>query len=82
MVPQVAKVEAPGMPNDCFWTPKIIISVSEIKLLEKYDLETNIQKPASQHTFQQRNFKKMLGTKHPKTSKPAAKGAGGRGRSP
>jgi len=56
MVPQGAKVEAAGMPNDLFWTPKETISVQNQSHLQKDDLKTNIQKPASQHTFQQRYF--------------------------
>ena len=42
--------------------------------LKKYDLETNIQKPASQHTFQQRNFNKKKPNSHKPTSQQSRKG--------
>ena len=45
MVPQGAKVEAPGMPNDWFWEPKVTISVSKIKVIWK----NMIWKPTSRN---------------------------------
>ncbi len=64
-VPQGAKVEALGLPNDRLWVPKVTVSVSKMSVMgiksctfqqrkKKNDMETNVQKPAGQHTFQQR----------------------------
>ena len=51
-VPQAAKVEAPGMPNDTQGHHKPEIWLQKCQ-------ESGIQEPASQHTFQQRNLIKQ-----------------------
>ena len=74
--PQGAKMEAPGLPNDRFWAPKTPESVSKFTIMpKKSDLETNIQEPASQHTFQQRKNKNQEANSQKTAAKtPAAVG--------
>ncbi len=73
MVPQGAKVEAPGLPNDRFGPPKVTISVSKIKDICKkvtWKLASRNQR-ACTHFSREKNRK---GFKHLKISKPANKG--------
>ncbi len=77
MVPHDAgdKMEAPGLPNNSFWAPKIAESVSRFTIMPKRsDLETNIQEPASQHTFQQRKNDQEANIQKPAARGPAAVG--------
>ena len=93
VVPQGAKMEPPGLPNDSFGHQKWPHPLQKSQLFQNRDLKTNIQKPASQHTFQQINFAELKSnSENPSNrseyckaiqlaSQPAAvnKGAGGRG---
>ena len=75
MVSQGAKMEAPGLPSDRFWAPKMTKSVSEFTIVpKKSELETSIQEPASQHTFQQRKNDQGANIQKPAARGPAAVG--------
>ena len=75
MVPQGAKMQAPGLPSDMFWAPKMSESVSKFTIMpKKCELETNIQEPASQHTFQQRKNDQEANIQKPAARGPAAVG--------
>ena len=51
MAPRVPKMEAPGMPNDTFWTPGIAIPVSKVTAISKNAMKTNLKKQTCLHTF-------------------------------
>ena len=75
MVPQGAKMGAPGLPSDRFWAPEITESVSKFTIMpKKGDLETNIHEPASQHTFQPRKNDQGANIQKPAERGPAAVG--------
>ena len=55
MVPQGAKVEAPGLSNDRL--AKMTILISKVTVPQKNDMRTNIQQPAHHYTFQPKTKK-------------------------
>ena len=63
---QGAKVEAPGLPNDRFGTPRIAISMTKVTSINKHAKKTNLQKPNCLHTLH-RN--KPRNSKHAETNK-------------
>ena len=62
--PQGAKVQAPGLPNDKFCTPKIARSMSKVIATNTNAMKTNLQKPTCLCTFHRETKKKL------KTHKP------------
>ena len=59
VVPQGAKMEPPGLPTGSFGHQKWPRPLRKSQLFENSDLKTNIQKSASQHTFQQINLAEL-----------------------
>ena len=47
-------MEAPGLPNDSFWIPKITISVPKVTAISENAIKTNLQKPTFFRTFHSR----------------------------
>ena len=50
--PQGPKVEAPGLPNDRFWTPKKAMSMSEVTAVSKNAMKTDLQKQTCLRTYE------------------------------
>ena len=88
-------MEATGLPNNRFWTPKIAKIVSKATTVTGRTIKTDLQKPTCFHAF----HRKPKHSKQPTTSKLSKAdelaqkiplhealfprvGAGGRGRSP
>ena len=44
-------MEAPGLPNDRFWTPKIVISVLKVTATKGKTIKTNLKKPTCFRAF-------------------------------
>ena len=48
---QGGKFEAPGLPEDRFWTSTLAIPVSEVTAISENAIKTDIQKPTCCRTF-------------------------------
>ena len=68
--PEGAKVEAPGLPNGRFWTPKIAIPMSKETAMNRNSTKTNLQMPTSLRTFHKKTakFKTQRTSKFSKTA--------------
>ena len=73
VVPKGAKMEPPSLPTGSFGHQKLPRPLRKSQLFENSDLETNIQKSASQHTFQQINLAELKSNSKNPTSQQAIK---------